>query len=314
MGRIRSIKPEFFTSPDTAKASPKARLLYIAMWCWADDWGVGETNFNALLGFAFPESDEIERKEVQSLCKEVADAFGTEFYDVDGRHYYSIPAWEEHQRTQRRAARKNPPSDHPKATPDLRVCNADAVSVRTQGNSLHSQGEPGEGTGEQGNRGTGEENTCSPAAPSSECDPEVELEPEDDDDVQEAILEPETFQLAVVESPQPDPFEDEFWPAYPRKVGKPAARKKFETLAKKHGAQVIIDGARRYSQDPNLPEQKYIPYPQKWLGEERWNDGPCPPRHVTGSQQRLAEAAQLAQHIANRPRIQNPYRQTGTDR
>jgi hypothetical protein len=38
--RIRSIKPEFWDSPSTASASVRVRLLFIAMWNWADDHGV----------------------------------------------------------------------------------------------------------------------------------------------------------------------------------------------------------------------------------------------------------------------------------
>jgi hypothetical protein len=36
MPRIRTIKPEFFTSEDVVALSPMARLLYIALWCEAD--------------------------------------------------------------------------------------------------------------------------------------------------------------------------------------------------------------------------------------------------------------------------------------
>src|SRR5699024_4648421 len=133
MARIRTIKPEFFTSPDTAKASVDARLLYIALWCWADDYGIGETNFNAILGFAFPEDDQRERKEIQSLCKEVANAFGTVFYTVRGRHFYAIPSWDDHQKTQRRATRRNPAPNDPDATPDLRIHEKRGTSESTQG-------------------------------------------------------------------------------------------------------------------------------------------------------------------------------------
>ena len=36
MGRIRTIKPEYFTSKDIVKLEPIARLVYIALWCEAD--------------------------------------------------------------------------------------------------------------------------------------------------------------------------------------------------------------------------------------------------------------------------------------
>lgn len=39
MARIRTIKPEFFTSEDIVCLSPLARLLYIALWCEADKEG-----------------------------------------------------------------------------------------------------------------------------------------------------------------------------------------------------------------------------------------------------------------------------------
>lgn len=39
MARIRTIKPEFFTSEDIVELSPFARLLYIAIWCEADREG-----------------------------------------------------------------------------------------------------------------------------------------------------------------------------------------------------------------------------------------------------------------------------------
>lgn len=39
MARIRTVKPEFFTSEDIMEISPLARLLYIALWCEADKEG-----------------------------------------------------------------------------------------------------------------------------------------------------------------------------------------------------------------------------------------------------------------------------------
>lgn len=39
MARIRTIKPEFFTSDDVCALSPLARLLYVGLWCEADREG-----------------------------------------------------------------------------------------------------------------------------------------------------------------------------------------------------------------------------------------------------------------------------------
>ena len=159
MARIRTIKPEFWDSPDTARASFAARLLYIAMWNWADDYGVGTAGTKELLGFAFPNDEAVTVKEFPSLLKEVADTFGADFYTVRGRPYYSIPSWDQHQKTERRANRRNPPPDDPERAPDLRFQGNLGTSSHSQGNTLQSEGGSPAGTGEQGNRGTGEQGT-----------------------------------------------------------------------------------------------------------------------------------------------------------
>lgn len=77
---------------------------------------------------------------------------------------------------------------------------------------------------------------------------------------------------------------DRFWTAYPRKVAKPRALKAFLAAAKETDPSLIVAGAIRFSQDPNLPEKQFIPYPASWLNDGRWDDEPLPPRiHPAGS-------------------------------
>lgn len=122
MPRIRTIKPDFFTSPDVAQASHAVRLFYQALWCWADDFGIGETNINGLLGFAFPDSDGFTAQDLRRFCADCAQHFGITFYTVRGRHYYAIPTWEKHQKLERRTdRRKHPTPEDPDATPDQRI-------------------------------------------------------------------------------------------------------------------------------------------------------------------------------------------------
>lgn len=79
-------------------------------------------------------------------------------------------------------------------------------------------------------------------------------------------------------SPRGDGGFAEFYLAYPRKVGKDAARRAFEKAAKSSGPEVIIAGARRFAADPNLPDKQFIPHPATWLNAGRWDDEPLPPR------------------------------------
>jgi hypothetical protein len=92
--RIRSIKPQFWGHPLPPRF--EARLLYMAMWNWADDYGVGEANAKALAGFAFP-YDDIDGRQVEELFAEIALSYDCVFYVVDGRPYYCLQSWKKHQ-------------------------------------------------------------------------------------------------------------------------------------------------------------------------------------------------------------------------
>lgn len=113
MARIRTVKPEFWDSPGTARASLRARLFFIAMWNYADDWGIGDGHPLRLLSFAFPndETSDVEPRNFRLLASEVAECFDVQWYEVDGRAFYMIPSWEAHQRTEKKAKRKNPTPD-----------------------------------------------------------------------------------------------------------------------------------------------------------------------------------------------------------
>lgn len=149
MPRIRTIKPEFFTSPDVAHVSHAARLLYIAMWCWADDYGRGEMNLLQLRAFAFPESDKWLNEELQrqgeelpnisdyflNLVKEVVNGFKITVYNAHGRTFYQIETWDAHQKTQRKAASKFPAPDDEYSQLDSRFHDSEGTSEEMQGTS-----------------------------------------------------------------------------------------------------------------------------------------------------------------------------------
>lgn len=277
MARIRTIKPEFWSSPGTAKASPAARLLYIAMWNWADDYGIGTANMKELAAFAFPNDTHPTSTELPSLCKEVADCFDTVFYTVRGRPYFAIPTWEQHQRTERRAKGRNPGPGDPDAVPDLQICPSDGTSDDTHGTSVSTQGISLAGTEEQRNRGT-----------------EEELPPS---------AEPRT------RAKYPAEF-DEFWTHYPRKVGKDDALKAWLQARRKTPPTEIVAGVQRMTADPNLPEERFIPHPATWLRRGGWDDAPYPPRNgsraspPSTTDQRVQAGLDLARKFADQERLE----------
>jgi hypothetical protein len=74
-----------------------------------------------------------------------------------------------------------------------------------------------------------------------------------------------------------------FWNHYPKKVDKGAALRAFRRAIKDLDPAVVIEGAKRYAEDPNLPEKQYIKNPATWLNAEAWNNGPLPARKKTDS-------------------------------
>ena len=90
MARIRTIKPEFFTSEDIVSLSPLARLLYVALWCEADKegrlvWKPKTFKMRYLPG----DSCSIEK-----LCNELVNAGVVALYGDGLAH---IPGFAKHQ-------------------------------------------------------------------------------------------------------------------------------------------------------------------------------------------------------------------------
>ena len=163
--RIRTIKPEFFDSPHTAKASAVARLAYIGAWCWADDTGRGTFNPKELEGFIFPNDDiaTLSRGEFTDfggVWRQVAATFGLIVYEVDGRSYYQIPSWDKHQRVRQGRGSRFPGPDSPNA----HVLNGSRGHGEEWPQMAATCRQSPPGTGEQGNRGTGEQRSTAAKA------------------------------------------------------------------------------------------------------------------------------------------------------
>ena len=85
---------------------------------------------------------------------------------------------------------------------------------------------------------------------------------------------------------------EEFWNLYPKKVDKGAAIRAFRKASKNHDLALVIDGAKRYAEDPNLPEKQFIKNPATWLNAESWNNGPLPSRTAQNRQEQNRRAVE----------------------
>lgn len=69
-------------------------------------------------------------------------------------------------------------------------------------------------------------------------------------------------------------FESEWWPAYPHKVGKPDAMRKYIAAHRKAGTDALLAGLQTYIR--TKPPDRPWCNPATWLNQERWNDKPAP--------------------------------------
>ena len=237
--RIRSIKPEFWRSPDITRLSIDDRLLFIGLWSYVDDNGVGRDEEASIVADLFAaDMFAAPRETVARVSRGLANLSEAGLiarYEADGRPYLSVIKWGDHQRIDKPAKARYPRYDAEGATP------RDTLATPSRDPRAWSRGAE-----EQRRRGEGGELPCSPAAPSSV----------------RAI--PARF--------------DEFWEIYPRKVGKDRARTSYLAATRRTDEQVVIDGALRLAQDPNLPEAQFIPHPTTWLNRGGWQDEPLPDR------------------------------------
>lgn len=71
---------------------------------------------------------------------------------------------------------------------------------------------------------------------------------------------------------------DRFWAAYPKKIGKPHARKNFaKAIAAGADPEAIIAAAVLYA-DTEAVKRGFVKHPQGWLTDERWNDPDLKPK------------------------------------
>src|SRR6185312_4646746 len=100
MARIRSIKPEFFTSETIAALPLSARLTFIGLWTYVDDNGVGLDNELLVTAAIWPlERDNLEtlartREDLATLSR---DGLVSRYQDSRKRYLF-VTGWDEHQK------------------------------------------------------------------------------------------------------------------------------------------------------------------------------------------------------------------------
>ena len=101
--RIRTIKPEFWRSEDIAALSIEDRLLFIGLWSYVEDNGVGRDEPQLIQCDLYP-LDTFTEASVRThggLMRLSQQGLITRYEGPDGRRYLQINSWDKHQKINR---------------------------------------------------------------------------------------------------------------------------------------------------------------------------------------------------------------------
>ncbi|WP_181275986.1 hypothetical protein [Brevibacterium oceani] len=154
------------------------RLLFIGLWSYVDDNGVGQDRVSTICADLF--ADDLSRDPRECLARvseglrRLSEAGRIVRYSVEKRDYLAIDNWAKHQRIDKpnKARYPGPTSDNAQIRETLAESSRETRDI------------PAPGTGEQGNRGTGEQFSSSQVASDPRPD---EPDPEPRPDVDELL-------------------------------------------------------------------------------------------------------------------------------
>jgi len=164
--RIRTIKPSFWRSDDITALPMDVRMLFVGLWSYVDDNGVGLDDYRQITAdlFALEEDQAGFRQFVRDGLAILSRRLLVVRYKIDDKSLIFVTNWDRHQKVDRPAKPRfpRPPTDFDPSTrgnhngPDhLAKVPRDIATVSPRARVA--------GTGEEGKRGTGEKISCDAA-------------------------------------------------------------------------------------------------------------------------------------------------------
>jgi hypothetical protein len=294
MARIRSIKPEFWSDEKVGALQFRTRLLFIALWNYADDYGRGRAVAKLLNGFAFPCDDDVSNQDVEASLQELHESGRIKLYSVGAARYYQIVHWEEHQSIDRRSKPVIPNPD------GIEQSSSNAQRALSEGSTSVQRacGEPStrarfrnreQGTGKDSLSPKGSLKPPARDPDATAVSPSASVVPPSagelpaltgNDQVSDNGSAPATDHppAQALEGQQLEWFEL-FWAKWPagRRRDKPAAMAEWARLAPDRETCRWMASALKaeiVSEQWQTPTK--IPFPTTWLRKRRWEDHPKP--------------------------------------
>lgn len=235
MARIRTIKPDAFTSETLSEIPRGTRWTFAGLWTYSDDAGRARDDIRLIKAALYPLDDATTLSDVRDDIATLASIGGVCRYVVNGRNYLHMPKWTDHQKINRPTGSRLPACPEHEGGANGYVLESDP-SMSPHGG--FTEDSPWEGKGREGNRDL----SCAPA---------------DADGATEVAA-----------------HFAEFWDAYGKKVGKKAAEQKYAKAIKKADPGLILAAARSYiaGQRGKGKHPDFTKDPATWLHGEHWAD------------------------------------------
>lgn len=297
MARIRTIKPEFWSSEQVMECQPLTRLLFIGIWNFCDDGGNHPDSEKTIKARVFP-GDEISSSSIRRMLDELSSNGLLAFYEHSGKRYLHVCGWE-HQRIEK------PTIKHPEFVQSSVVDKPQLVGAGTDGNQKpgaagevvddHSANirlpldesssnpllglDPGrEGMGNRKGEEQDQEHVHRRDAPPDDATMESQVaanEQEQPVPDQPALADPKPKRNIKPAATDPLDGFDQFYRLYPRRQKRPNAETAWKKLKPDAALrEILIAALAKHCLRPDWIKDggQYIPLPASWLNGRCWED------------------------------------------
>lgn len=270
MARTRSIKPGFFNNEVLGCLPPLTRLLFIGLWCIADREGRLDDRprriNKEILGY-----DDVTAEEVDQMLQALHDTGFIYRYSLGDEQYIQVVNFSKHQNPhiKEKASVIPPPSDYSPLEMTYGGNQQSTVQAPDKHSSNTVQATPITGNLSP-STGTLSPTTGSPEDGLGHDEPQPGESLKVDTAGGTGSEKPENHSKTLAEK-----RFDEFWAAYPKKVGKKAAWnawRKVKPDTELFDKIMTAIGRAKATWQWQRENGRYIPNPKTWLNEGRWDD------------------------------------------
>lgn len=303
MARIRTIKPEFFTSLTVADLTYEARLTFIGLWTHVDDQGRCVDDARLVKAAVWP-LDDRTAKDVDVDLWQLSDAELILRYTVGSRKFISVTSWGEHQRINRPSLEKLPSPEEGEPTPKGRELMEG--SLNTHG-ALHDGSHEDHSAAPEGSfaprlvpemtESTQEADESGEPYPGAIVLPFATSENTSSKETHEGLTEgsvkahdgkgmegsrEQGKELSALRAARDEQFK-KFYAAYPKKKDPRKARDAYDAAIKRGATpEQLLAAAERYAAERKGENPRFTKHPTSWLNADAYLDEPDEVQQASG--------------------------------